>query len=68
MISQEIATQLVTVTSADAQVQVTSGDIFVPFVSLIDTSNKLNTLTGIATFEILDHIIYLYSKKYPDTR
>ncbi|KAL5246156.1 hypothetical protein ACI65C_013564 [Semiaphis heraclei] len=68
VISQEIATQLVTVTSADAQVQVTIGDIFVPFVSLIDTSNKLNTLTGIPTFEILDHIIYLYSKEYPATR
>lgn len=68
MVSQEIATQIVTVTSADAQVQVTSGDIFVPFVSLIDTSKKLNTMTGIPTFEILDHIIYLFSKEYPDTR
>jgi len=29
--SQEIVTQIVTATTADAQVQVTSGDIFVPF-------------------------------------
>ena len=48
-----MAPQIVTVTSADIQVQVTSGDIFVIFVSLIDSSQKLNTMTGIPTFEIL---------------
>lgn len=68
VISQEIASQILTVTSADAQVQVTSGDIVVPFVSLIDTPKKLNTMTGIPTFEILNHIIYLFLKENPDTR
>lgn len=65
--SEEIANQII-LSTADAEVQVTSGDILISFVSLIDTPKKLNTMTGIPTFEILDHIVNLYLKVHFDTR
>jgi len=41
----------------DAQVQVTSGDLSFSFTALIDTDQKLNTLTGLHSFVLLDSII-----------
>lgn len=52
----------------DIAVQVCTGDIFLPFVSLLDTEVKLTTMTGIPTFKILDKIVELFSNKYPDIR
>lgn len=52
----------------DKEVQVSIGDIFVPFVSLIDSQKKLVTITGIPTFTILKNLIELFSINFPDTR
>lgn len=41
----------------DAQVQVTSGDLSISFTVLIDSDQKLNTLTGLHSFVLLDSII-----------
>lgn len=52
----------------DAGVQVTTGDIFIPFISLVDTPQKLNTMTGIPSYEILDKIVELFIKYYPNAK
>ncbi|KAL4104727.1 hypothetical protein QTP88_020009 [Uroleucon formosanum] len=48
----------------DAVVQVTSGDIFTSFFSMIDTQPKLITMTGIPSFILLNKI--LFTKLKPD--
>lgn len=57
-----------TVESRDFAVQVCTGDISVPFVSLLDTKAKLITMTGIPTFQVLDKIVELFCTKFPDIR
>ncbi|XP_015374594.1 PREDICTED: uncharacterized protein LOC107169384 [Diuraphis noxia] len=57
-----------TIPMVDAGVQVTTGDIFIPFISLVTTPQKLNTMTGIPFFEILDKIVELFIKYYPNTK
>ncbi|KAF5272488.1 hypothetical protein FQR65_LT17389 [Abscondita terminalis] len=46
----------------DKAIQVTSGDIVVSFVSTINTDSKLNTLTGIPSFGLLNAILELRMK------
>lgn len=38
---------------SDKEVQVSIGDIFVPFISLIDSQKNLVTITGLPTFPVL---------------
>lgn len=52
---------------SNKQVQVCIGDIFVPFISIIDSQKKLATITGISTFSILEKIVELFSTNFPDT-
>jgi len=52
----------------DKEVQVSIGDIFVPFINLIDSQKKLVTMTGIPTFSVLEKIVEIFSEHYPDTR
>lgn len=52
----------------DIGIQVISGDISIPFISLIDTPKKLVTMTGICSFEILEKIIELFKTNFPDKR
>jgi len=40
--------------------QVTSGDLMVPFISLINSPKNLNTMTGIPSFDLLNKIEELY--------
>jgi len=47
---------------------VCTGDIYISFVSLLDTKAKLITMTGIPTFQIIDKIIELFCIKFPDIR
>lgn len=51
-----------------AAVQVTSGDIFTSFLSMIDTQPKLITMTGIPSFILLNKICELFSTNFPDKR
>lgn len=57
-----------TIESKDFAVQVCTGDISVPFVTLLDTKAKLITMTGIPTFQVLDKIVELFCTKFPDIR
>lgn len=54
--------------SNDNSTQVASGDLIIPFISLIDSPKTLNTMTGIPSFEILDKIVKLYSLEFQDKR
>lgn len=44
-------------TFKDSAVQVTCGDFVTSFISLIDSKQKLITMTGINSFKILDEIV-----------
>uniref|UniRef100_A0A2S2PGA0 Uncharacterized protein n=1 Tax=Schizaphis graminum TaxID=13262 RepID=A0A2S2PGA0_SCHGA len=55
-------------TFKDSTIQVNSGDIFTSFISLIDSKQKLISMVGINSFKILDEIVDLYQKYFPDTR
>lgn len=46
--------------------QAKSGDTITSFMSLIDTNKKLNTMTGINSFNILNEIIDLHKIYFPD--
>jgi len=48
----------------DKEVQVSIGDIFVPFINLIDSQKKLVTMTGIPTFSVLEKIVEIFSGHY----
>lgn len=50
----------------DMAVQVTSGDIFIKFLSMIYTQPKLETLTDIPTFKLLNKICEFFSTNFPD--
>jgi len=52
----------------DKQVQVSIGDIFVSFISLIDSEKKLVPITGLPSFSLLEKIVELFSISFPDTR
>lgn len=52
----------------DSTTQVTSADIEIPFVTLIDSPKKLSTMTGIPSFQLLDKIIEIYKSEFPDKR
>lgn len=52
----------------DVSVQVTSGDIFSPFLNMIDTQPKLVTMTGIPSFALLNKICELINSKFPDKK
>lgn len=47
--------------------EISIGDIFVPFISLIDSQKKLVTTTGLATFSVLK-IVELLGNNFPDSR
>lgn len=49
-------------------IQVAIGDLKTSFLSFIDTVKKLNTMTGICSFEILNEIIALHMTYFPDKR
>jgi len=49
-------------------IQVAIGDIKTSFLSFIDTVKKLNTMTGIYSFEILNEIIALHMTYFPVKR
>lgn len=49
-------------------IQVTSGDIIAPFISIIDTTSKLNTMTGFCSFELLNKTVESYNDYFPDIR
>jgi len=55
-------------TFKDSAVEVTSGDLVTSFISLIDSKQKLITMTGINSFKILDEIVDLHKTYFPDTR
>lgn len=46
----------------DKSVQVKSGDFIVPFVNILNTNCKLNTATGLGSFELLETIVSLFDK------
>lgn len=54
--------------TTDIGKQVRSGDISTPIISILDSSKKLNTMTGILTNEILYKIVELSFMKYPDVK
>lgn len=49
-------------TSRDNSTQVTSGELIIPFISLIDSLRTLTTMTGIPPFELFDKIVELVLK------
>lgn len=59
--------QQLLVFKSNKQVQVSIGDIFVHFISLIDSEKQLATITGISTFSVLEKIVELFSTNFPDT-
>lgn len=52
----------------DKQVQVSSGDIFSTFASTIKQDNHLNSLTGINSFDLLNCLVDLVEKNFPDKK
>jgi len=52
----------------DSATQVTSADIEIPFITLINSPKKLSTMTGIPTFQLLEKIIEIYKTEFPDKR
>jgi len=53
-------------TTTDVSTQVTTGDLMVPFISIINLSKNLYNLTGIPSFELLNKIGELYRLQFPD--
>lgn len=58
----------VTKLTKDIGVQVTSGDIIPSFISFLDTKQKLITMTGIPSFDILKKIVEIFTENFPDIR
>jgi len=56
------------ITTQDFGTQVNSGDIITPFISLLDSDKKLNTMTGIPTIDILNKLVELFKKENSDIR
>lgn len=52
----------------DKEVQVSSGDLYVTFVSTIKQENQLNSLTGISSFDLLNSLTNLVAKNFPDKK
>lgn len=52
----------------DKATQVKSGDILTSFVNYIDSDAKLNSLTGLASFDLLETIIDIYKDHFPLSR
>jgi len=55
-------------TTTNLSTQVTSGDLMVPFISIINSSKNVYTLTGIPSFELLNKIEELYRLQFLDKR
>ena len=53
-------------TTTNVSTEVTSGDLMVPFISIINSSKNVYTLTGIPSFELLNKIEELYRLQFPD--
>lgn len=54
--------------TVEVGVQVINGDIFIPFISLVDTPQKLNTMNSIPSYKILDKIVDLFTVHFPNTK